>query len=124
MAKPSTVIASPSHTCGRASTASSSRSGAGCASAWPRGTKTASTANAITPISATAQNAARQPKRRPSQAPAGTPSMVAAVRPVNMIAIAEARRSGGTRPVATTAPTPKKVPCANEVMTRAAISIS
>ena len=47
---------------------------------------------------------------------------VAAVRPVNMRAIAEARLSGGTSPVATTAPTPKKVPCASEVSTRAAIS--
>ena len=41
-----------------------------------------------------------------------------------MIAIAEARCSGATSPVATTEPTPKKVPCASEVITRAAISIS
>jgi hypothetical protein len=84
----------------------------------------ASTANAATPIAVTAQKAERQPKCRPSQAPAGTPSSVAAVRPVNMMAIAEARRSGGTSPVATTAPTPKKVPCASEVTMRAAISHS
>ncbi|MCW0425463.1 hypothetical protein NB723_003836 [Xanthomonas sacchari] len=39
-----------------------------------------------------------------------------------MVEIAEALRCGGTRVVATTAPTPKKVPCASEVTTRAAIS--
>ncbi|MCY1222722.1 hypothetical protein D9M72_348260 [compost metagenome] len=89
-----------------------------------RGTKAASTTKASTPISVTAQKVERQPSCRPSHAPAGTPSSVAAVRPVNMIAMAEARRSGATRPVATTEPTPKKVPCASEVMTRAAISIS
>ncbi len=87
-----------------------------------RGTNTAITANATAPISVTAQKLARQPKCSPSQAPAGTPSSVAAVSPVNMIAIAEARRCGGTRPVATTEPTPKKVPCASAVITRATIN--
>ena len=123
-AKPKTVIPRPSQTCGRASTASSSASGPGAASARSRGTNAASTASAVRPMNATAQNAARQPKCRPSHAPAGTPSTVAAVSPVNMTAMAEARRSGATSPVATTEPTPKKVPCASEVTTRAAIRVA
>jgi len=41
---------------------------------------------------------------------------------VNISEMAEARRSGATSPAATTEPTPKKVPCASEVTTRAAIS--
>ncbi|MOA34867.1 hypothetical protein D3C78_1562800 [compost metagenome] len=49
--------------------------------------------------------------------------MVARVRPVNISAMAEARRSAGTRRVATTEPTPKKVPWAKAVSTRAAISV-
>jgi hypothetical protein len=50
--------------------------------------------------------------------------MLATVRPVNMMAMAEARFCAGTRPVATTEPTPKKVPCAKAVSTRAAISVA
>ena len=88
------------------------------------GTSVAITALASRPIAATAQNVARQPNCRPSQASAGTPSTVATVSPVNMVAIAEALRCGATRQVATTAPTPKKVPCASEVTTRAAISVA
>ncbi len=41
-----------------------------------------------------------------------------------MVEIAEARLSSATRLVATTEPTPKKVPWASEVSTRAAISSS
>ena len=74
------------------------------------------------PIAVTAQKAARHPARRPSQAPKGTPSKVATVSPMNMVAIAEARRSDATSPLATTDPTPKKVPCASEVRSLAAIS--
>ena len=40
-----------------------------------------------------------------------------------MIAMAEALRSGATNVVATTEPTPKKVPCAKAVTMRAAISV-
>ena len=79
---------------------------------------------ASTPSAVTAQKVARQSYSRPSHAPAGTPSKVAAVSPVKRIEIAVALRSGATRPVATTAPTPKKVPCASDVNTRAAISTS
>ena len=42
------------------------------------------------------------------------------VRPVNISAIAEAFLLGATRPVATTEPTPKKVPWAKAVMMRRA----
>jgi hypothetical protein len=101
---------------------SSSRKAIGAASLLSAGTSVAMTTVAITPSAVTAQNVARQPKCRPSHAPAGTPSNVATVRPVNMIEIADALRSAATRPVATTAPTPKNVPCASEVTTRAIIN--
>ncbi len=39
-----------------------------------------------------------------------------------MIEIADALRSRATMPVATTAPTPKNVPCASEVTMRAPMS--
>ena len=87
-----------------------------------RGTSIARTAAATTPTAATAQKVVRQPWARPSQAPNGTPINVATVRPVNMAAMADARRFGATSPVATTEPTPKKVPWASEVITRAVIS--
>jgi hypothetical protein len=70
----------------------------------------------------TAQKVARQPNARPSHAPNGTPSRVAMVRPVNITAMAEALRSGETRLIATSDPTPKNVPWARAVITRAAIS--
>ncbi|MGY4354322.1 hypothetical protein ACVW0J_000815 [Bradyrhizobium sp. i1.7.7] len=118
-------MARPSSTCGRPSTATSSESEIGL-SPLPTspGTNVATTAKAITPITVTAQNAARQPSIRPNQAPKGTPRSVATVRPMNMVAIADARLSSATRLVATTDPTPKKVPWASEVSTRAAISHS
>jgi hypothetical protein len=79
-------------------------------------------AKAITPMRPRLAKAMRQPQCWPIQAPAGTPSRVARVRPENISAMAEAFFSAGTRPVATTAPTPKKVPWVSEVSTRAAIS--
>jgi len=81
-------------------------------------------ANATTPIAVTAQNVERQPCAWPSHVPNGTPTIVATVRPVNMIAIADARLSGATSWVATTEPTPKNVPCASAVTRRASISVS
>lgn len=56
--------------------------------------------------------------------PKGTPSTFDSVRPVNIKAIALARRSAGTSEAATTAPMPKKAPCANEVTTRASLIIA
>ena len=94
----------------------------GACSPRSAGTSVAMMTVASTPITLTAQNVLRQPKCRPSHAPAGTPSRVATVKPVNMIEIADALRSSATSPVATTAPTPKKVPWASEVITRAIIS--
>lgn len=66
--------------------------------------------------------AGRQPIASPTQVASGTPPIVATVSPVNIAATAPARRSGGTSPAATTAPTPKKAPWLNAVTTRAAIS--
>ena len=71
----------------------------------------------------TAKKVARQPNPCPSQVPNGTPRIFATVRPVNMMAMAEAFLSGATSVVATTEPTPKKVPCAKAVSTRAAIRL-
>ncbi len=117
------VMARPSITCGRTMVASSSFSEAGAL--WSRLALTSRpiTASDTSPISVIAQKVERQPRCRPSQAPAGMPSSVASVRPENITEIAEARRSSGTRPVATTAPTPKKVPCVSDVITRAIISV-
>ena len=56
--------------------------------------------------------------------PSGTPVTSATVRPVNMIAIALAAFSFGTRPVAMVEPIEKNTPCARPVSTRAAISDS
>ena len=122
--KPSTVINRPSSTCGRPTTRSSSRNDSGAGALRSAGTSVAMMTVANTPMAVTAQKVARQPYSSPSQAPAGTPSSVATVRPVNMMEIAEALRSSLTRPVATTAPTPKKVPCASDVITRAVINSS
>ncbi len=57
-----------------------------------------------------AQKVARHPKAWPMKVPNGTPSTLARVRPVNMIAIALAFLSGATRPAATTEPMPKNAP--------------
>ncbi len=114
----------PSQTWPLASTASSCASGVTSGRPWSRGTKAARMAKASTPIAATARKALRQPNIWPIQAPAGTPSRVARVRPENISAIADAFLSTGTSPVATTAPTPKKVPWVSEVSTRADISHS
>ncbi len=123
-AKPSMVVSSPSSTCGRAMVASSARSGTGVSPPRLRGTSAAITSSEASPTTTIAQNVERQPKCRPSQAPAGMPSRVARVRPENMTEIAEALRASGTSPVATTAPTPKNVPWVSEVSTRAAISVA
>lgn len=81
------------------------------------------TAKAAMPTSVTAQKVARQPKAWPSQVPKGTPRILATVSPVNISAIAEAFLLGATSPVATTEPTPKKVPWAKAVSTRAPMSV-
>ena len=76
------------------------------------------------PSAATIQNDARQPSSCPTKVPNGTPSTFDSVRPVNISAIALARLSTGTSDAATTAPIPKNEPCANDVTTRATISIA
>ncbi|MNH28978.1 hypothetical protein D3C79_891830 [compost metagenome] len=72
-------------------------------------------------MTATAQKVERQPNACPSAVPSGTPSTLANVRPVNISATAEARRFGGTRLAATTAPMPKNAPWHNAVTMRASI---
>ena len=65
---------------------------------------------ASTPIAEMAQNVERQPNSCPRKVPNGTPSTLAAVSPVNMMAIAPAAFSGATRRAATTEPMPKNAP--------------
>ncbi|MNY09233.1 hypothetical protein D3C86_1421390 [compost metagenome] len=56
--------------------------------------------------------------------PSGTPVTSATVSPVNMMAMALAARSFGTRPVAMVEPIEKNTPCARPVRMRAMISDS
>ena len=49
----------------------------------------------------------------PINVPKGTPVTVATVKPVNIIAMALARRDGGTTSAAMTVETDMKMPCAN-----------
>ncbi|MNR31709.1 hypothetical protein D3C85_1492370 [compost metagenome] len=79
---------------------------------------------AMTPMTDTAQNVERQPAYCPSAVPRGTPSTLARVRPVNIMAIAWARLFGATSPAATTEPMPKNAPWHSAVTTRAAISVA
>ena len=60
----------------------------------------------------------RQPTDWPTRVPSGTPTTLATVRPVNIIAMAPAFLSGATRSAATTEPMPKKAPWAREATTR------
>ena len=88
------------------------------------GSSPAMAANATVPSPATAQNVARQPNVCPIQVPSGTPVTIATVRPMNIMAIAEARRSSGTRSAAMVEPTAKNTPWANADSTRATSSVS
>lgn len=63
-----------------------------------------------------------QPNCWPRKVPKGTPKTLAAVSPVNMIAMARAFFSGATRSAATTEPIPKKAPCARAATIRPAIA--
>ena len=78
---------------------------------------------AATPKPLMPQKAARQPACSPTQAASGTPPILASVRPMNIVATALARRFGGTTPIATTEPTPKKAPWLSDVITRATSSM-
>ena len=68
-----------------------------------------------------AQKVDRQPAAWPSIVPKGTPRTLAAVSPVNMMAIAPAFLVGATMLAATTAPMPKNAPCASAAMMRPTI---
>lgn len=87
-----------------------------------RGTNTRLPTKAITPSPATARNVSRQPKCWPMNVPSGTPVTSATVRPVNMMAMALAAFSLGTRLVASVEPIEKNTPCASPVITRASTS--
>ena len=71
-----------------------------------------------------AQNVERQPTAWPSIVPNGTPRTLAAVSPVNMMAMAPAFLVGATMSAATTAPMPKNAPWARAAMIRPIIIIA
>ena len=71
-----------------------------------------------------AQKVERQPAAWPSMVPNGTPSTLAAVSPVNMMAMAPAFLVGATMLAATTAPMPKNAPCDSAAMMRPAIMMA
>lgn len=71
------------------------------------------------PITTIAIKAKRQPNCCPRNVPKGTPVMVATVNPVNIIEIALALLSSGTRSAAIVDPMDIKTPCENADMTRA-----
>ena len=70
----------------------------------------------------TTRNVARQPRCWPSRVAAGTPTILATVRPRNIVATARACRPSPTSRAATTAPTPKNAPCGRPARKRAASS--
>lgn len=82
------------------------------------GTSARMPTRATTPIALIVQNVERQPAACPNSVPKGTPSTFAAVRPVNMTAIAPAFLWGATMSAATTAPIPKKAPWQSAATTR------
>ncbi|MDP9896888.1 hypothetical protein J2W31_006030 [Variovorax boronicumulans] len=88
------------------------------------GTKIQLPMKATTPSADTARKVSRQPKCCPMNVPSGTPVTSATVSPVNMIAMALAAFSLGTRPVAMVEPIEKNTPCARPVRMRAATSDS
>ncbi|CAM5368514.1 hypothetical protein SBADM41S_05546 [Streptomyces badius] len=84
------------------------------------GTSLATPSSPTTPRAATTRNVVRQPAVCPRYVPRGTPTTLATVSPVNIMAMAPAFFCGATRSAATTEPMPKKAPCAREAITRPA----
>ena len=112
--------ASTSCTCGRSTAWNSCLRcifSAGCA-----GTRRSKPSPAIRPMGTNAQKAKRHPNAWPNAVPAGTPSTLASVSPVNMSAIAWARSERGTRCAATMLPMPKNAPWQSAVRMRASRS--
>ncbi|MNN49703.1 hypothetical protein D3C81_1642470 [compost metagenome] len=77
-----------------------------------------------TPKPATAKKVIRQLLAWPNQAPSGTPSTLAMVRPLSTRAMAEARRCGGASSAASRVAQPKKPAWLKAVSMRIASSHS
>ena len=73
-------------------------------------------------MTATAAYGHCQPSDWPRSVVAGTPTMLATVRPVIIIDTAQVRRWAGTSEAATSEPTPKYAPCGSPERKRAAMS--
>ncbi|MNI85160.1 hypothetical protein D3C73_1421300 [compost metagenome] len=119
---PSTVVAIASSTWGRAMTASSLRTW-GTLPRSPLGSAYHRAAMASRPSTAVPAKAMRQPTCWPTQVAAGTPPILAMVRPINIVATALACLSLGTTLAATTAPRPKKAPWLRLVTSRDASKV-
>lgn len=115
--KPSMVTIMASSTCGLAAERNSPMklkpAGAGRA-----GMNSHSAVAASTPRPTITAKVACHPATAPIQAPAGTPTRLASVRPVNIMAIAADRLAGPTSCPATMAPIPKNAPWVKEARTR------
>jgi hypothetical protein len=109
---------------GSASTRACCSSDAGGECGIDDGTNSRLPTKAIMPSPETARKVSRQPKCWPMNVPSGTPVTSATVRPVNMMAIALAALSFGTRPVAMVEPIEKNTPWARPVRMRATTSDS
>ncbi len=104
--KPTAPTSRVSQTCGSRSADSSWR---GLAPSWAstRGTSSSIATRVSTPITTTVAYVLRQPSHCPSSVVSGTPTTLATVRPIIVIATARARRCRGTSEEASTAPMPK-----------------
>ena len=116
------MVSSAESTCGRISTASSLRT-SGRSPALPFGREKNKATIATTPSPAVARKDIRQPMTSPSQVAAGTPPMLAMVRPINMVATALACLCFGTTLAATTDPSPKNAPWLRLVRIRDSINV-
>ncbi len=65
----------------------------------------------------------RHPAAWPSSVVSGTPTMLATISPIIVMATARARRSRGTSEEATTAPMPKYAPCGKPLANRASTNV-
>ena len=116
------MVSKAESTCGRIRTESSCLT-SGRSPALPFGRENHRLTIASRPNPAVARKDIRQPMVSPSQVAAGTPPILAMVRPINMVATALACLCLGTTLAATTDPRPKKAPWLRLVIMRDSSSV-
>lgn len=119
----SVLVDSASHSRGLRNTPSSSRTPPPASARSSRGTPTAVHTAAPTVRTATAQNAARQPRCSPISVDSGRPRSVPSISPFMATAIARPRASGRVSWAHTESATPKNACEATPVTTRATIIV-